>query len=379
MSSNYNYDDEPTQYGTNIKSDRRQSAQQNNARDDEATQYDTSDINQRLDDPQLDEPAASHAANTPSRLKSRRKKNNSMGATVGVAAGAGILLGGAAVFLTSFTPHQDNADSQTPEWSDGKVPIAHKVNDDMSYSEAFETARQEVGPGGVFTWHGNVYGTYYQTEWDNMSEAERAEFNNHFDWDKLDTADNHHHDSGSSSHNDDADVVAHEDHSSHASHNSASHHSSASHSEAHAAAAPAHHDDSEADVVNVDNVEHGHSDGAEHVDNDVDSGDVEVLGVTQDPDSGMTIGQIRVDGEDAVLVDVDSDQTFDVLAQDANHDGQLQDNEMVDIHDAHITTQDLGGVQPTTASTDDVNVNVDDGGIAGTDNEPDYIDDGVNS
>lgn len=53
------------------------------------------------------------------------------------------------------------------------VEVAYGVSDDMSFSEAFAAARAEIGPGGVFTWHGNVYGTYYASEWNSMSDAER--------------------------------------------------------------------------------------------------------------------------------------------------------------------------------------------------------------
>ena len=56
------------------------------------------------------------------------------------------------------------------------VDVAHGVSDDMSFAEAFAAARAEVGPGGVFTWHGNVYGTYYASEWNSMSDAEKHEY-----------------------------------------------------------------------------------------------------------------------------------------------------------------------------------------------------------
>lgn len=369
MSTNYNYDDEPTQYGSEKKSEKKENEPRREF-DDEATQFDnasgSSDINQQLDEPQLDKPATVKAA-TP-----KRKKKGSSAAGIAAAAGAGILLGTGAVFLTSFIPHHDNsgdAGSQASDWNDGKVPVATKVNDDMSYAEAFTAAREEVGAGGVFTWHGNVYGTYYQTEWDNMSDAERAEFNGHFDWDKLD---NNEHDQASNGHetnnNDDAEVVAHVDHSS--SHHDTHSSGDASHHAAHAA--PTHHDSDDVDVVNVNGggSEH-HGQGSVTHDN-VDPGDVEILGVTHDDESGMNIAAVRVDGNDAVLVDVDNDNVFDVLATDANHDGQLQENEMVDISSEHLTTQDLGGVQPS--STTDY-----DGGLANTDVEPDYVDDGANS
>lgn len=57
----------------------------------------------------------------------------------------------------------------------GSVPEAN-VNDDMSFREAFAAARAEVGPGGIFSWHGNVYNTYVTEEWEAMSVEERSEF-----------------------------------------------------------------------------------------------------------------------------------------------------------------------------------------------------------
>ena len=56
-----------------------------------------------------------------------------------------------------------------------EIPHAH-VSDSMSFSEAFAAARAEVGPGGSFTWHGKVYGTYYKNEWDSMSSEEQRDF-----------------------------------------------------------------------------------------------------------------------------------------------------------------------------------------------------------
>ena len=48
----------------------------------------------------------------------------------------------------------------------------------MSFGEAFAAAREEVGPGGVFEWHGNLYNTYSAAEWEAMSDEERQEFAN---------------------------------------------------------------------------------------------------------------------------------------------------------------------------------------------------------
>ncbi len=55
------------------------------------------------------------------------------------------------------------------------IPVAH-VDDGLSFAAAFAAAREQVGAGGVFEWHGNLYGTYYAEEWDAMSNGQRSEF-----------------------------------------------------------------------------------------------------------------------------------------------------------------------------------------------------------
>lgn len=59
-----------------------------------------------------------------------------------------------------------------------KPAFAASVTDDMSFREAFATARTEVGQGGYFEWHGQKYNTYYKEEWDELSEDDRREFVN---------------------------------------------------------------------------------------------------------------------------------------------------------------------------------------------------------
>ena len=66
-------------------------------------------------------------------------------------------------------------ESNVPEIGE-TVEVASNVNDGMSFSEAFASARAEVGPGGVFVWNGNVYSTYYEEEWDNMTDEQKEEF-----------------------------------------------------------------------------------------------------------------------------------------------------------------------------------------------------------
>ena len=68
---------------------------------------------------------------------------------------------------------EEGAPQEVPE-----IHVATSVNDGMSFNEAFAAAREEVGPGGAFVWHGHVYGTYSSgdPEWQEMSAEDRAEF-----------------------------------------------------------------------------------------------------------------------------------------------------------------------------------------------------------
>ncbi len=66
-----------------------------------------------------------------------------------------------------------NEKGNVPVYSD--APMAH-VDNGMSFDEAFAAARAQVGPGGVFAWHGGIYGTYYETEWDAMSDVQKMDY-----------------------------------------------------------------------------------------------------------------------------------------------------------------------------------------------------------
>lgn len=68
-----------------------------------------------------------------------------------------------------------NADKGNMVKPVGNVKVA-EVNDEMGFSEAFASARKQVGAGGVFEWRGKQYGTYYKTEWDSMSQAEKDRY-----------------------------------------------------------------------------------------------------------------------------------------------------------------------------------------------------------
>ena len=68
-------------------------------------------------------------------------------------------------------------DSEEPvETPIDDLKIATLVTSDMNFSEAFATARAEVGAGGYFMYHGGWYGTYYAGEWAGMTSEEKTTF-----------------------------------------------------------------------------------------------------------------------------------------------------------------------------------------------------------
>ncbi len=56
------------------------------------------------------------------------------------------------------------------------IDVASQITDVMSFDRAFATARNEVGMGGVFSWHGRWYNTFSKDEWSSLSLPQRKEF-----------------------------------------------------------------------------------------------------------------------------------------------------------------------------------------------------------
>lgn len=237
---------------------------------------------------------------------------------------------------------------------EGEVPDEHEailttdegvrvaqVSDDMSFSQAFADARAQVGAGGVFEWHGKVYGTYYKDEWDQMSRSERAEFQSKVDYqDVMDAEANAH------------DVASHVQSSGHHSHHeSAVHHTS------------------------YDTVDHEYSDSNAHPASEelvaptTDEG-IEVVGAgpMEMPNGEVHNVAVLAQGDDqALIVDVDDDGDFDVLIHDDNGDGQITYNEYHDISAGNITYDDINA---QISAQEDPN-----GMVAYNDDMPDYMND----
>ena len=85
----------------------------------------------------------------------------------------GILMGAGAMYGVQAMASGVHDDSTS---ADVEGIRAATVDDGMTFREAFSAARAQLGPGGVFTWHGNIYNTYTAAEWKAMSHVEKDLF-----------------------------------------------------------------------------------------------------------------------------------------------------------------------------------------------------------
>ena len=102
------------------------------------------------------------------------KTNNKNWKPVTISGFTGILMGGGSVLGMQAMTSMQNGKA-----SDGQMTEQLNVNasnHELTFREAFDAARAELGPGGVFTWHGNLYNTYTVEEWSAMSENDQESF-----------------------------------------------------------------------------------------------------------------------------------------------------------------------------------------------------------
>lgn len=221
-------------------------------------------------------------------------------------------------------------------YTDGQIGVASGVDDSMSFATAFATARNEVGPGGVFEWRGQLYGTYNADEWNGMSASERAEWADHFNWDNIDQPQ---HDPVYAT-NDQPQVEQ-----------------------------PAVEQPVVEQPVAIDDdihvVETEPGTGNRPFAMNEDS-EVEVIGVVHNDELDMNVANITVDGQEAILVDVNGDMQFDYITADFDGDGNISTDERLYYDGDGPTVSDAGGF------TDGYDPAIEE--IAASDDEDIYID-----
>ena len=167
----------------------------------------------------------------------------------------------------------------------GNVKVA-EVSDDMSFDEAFASARKQVGAGGVFEWRGKLYGTYYKNEWDAMSQADKDQYA--------------------------ANVFG-------------------------TPQAKVHNE--KKDMPEVGSGE----DGKYNIQQVYGA-----TTVTDDDGNPMTMVEAKVNGHNAILCDINQDDKIDSMAIDANDDGQITQDEIIPVPQGAVLVSELGCGVPET-------------------------------
>lgn len=357
-------------------------------------------------------------SNTPSKKETKPAKGNNTAEKAAYAAG-GFVAGAASmaagdVFATTKTEEAEKAPEEQPQIDPANSPSEHEaiiasdeglrvaqVDDDKAFAEAFADARAQVGPGGVFEWHGKVYGTFYKDEWDQMSAEERAEWQSKVDYNDL------------RDENEAQQYAQHQDTQAQEPVQNANVHQTSQSQEQEPAVEIA-------DIRKVDVDGNGQLDTVVELNNGVMFADLDHNGVAdvaaadvngdgmisndevadvraenivmpQAPDGTTSVSQqsggnddvdvhvievgqadldgngmaenvalVEIDGNEVMLVDIDHDNVADVMITDMNGNGQIDGNEIVD-----ITGEGVG--MPTMSDGDLF--------MAQNDMEPDYTND----
>ena len=159
-------------------------------------------------------------------------------------------------------------------------------------------------PGAkVKEWHGNLYSTYTAAEWYNMDATARNEFADSIHWDGP----------------------SHEYVSSN--HSQSSHSTHSTHTE---------------EVTNTQTVSNGNTTQTQSPNKDEeDSPDVEIIGVEHaniDGEHDSIIGTASINGQAVYFIDVDGeDNEFELMVSDTNGNNQVDEGEVVDISEQHMS------------------------------------------
>jgi len=131
----------------------------------------------------LEKRPAVNNANAVTEIKDKKQSNGgswkhvTLGGVSGILMGAGLLYGGQVTARELNKPEETTEDpaAEDAQAADAGLHVA-TTHDEMSFGQAFAAARAEVGPGGVFHWHGGIYNTYTAEEWNSMTPEQKHDF-----------------------------------------------------------------------------------------------------------------------------------------------------------------------------------------------------------
>lgn len=228
----------------------------------------------------------------------------------------GILMGAAGMYaVNAFAGEQPaETDGQQGGTTEAQSHITAEglrvaeVDQNLSFGEAFAAARAEVGPGGVFHWHGGIYNTYTAQEWNAMSDNDHRQFAQQVQ----------------------PEIQPGEERT-------------GQNDVAHQPQPKPVVDDTDAPEPPTPKPD--------------DEPEVHFLGVEQVQNRDgqtMNVGHMVIDDQEVALVDLDDNQVFDVAISDRNGNRQLDDDEVVDISDRQLTVTDFAVASAMEESGGDI-------------------------
>ena len=196
--------------------------------------------------------------------------------------------------------------------------------DNMSFDKAFETARAEFGAGGVFRWHGKLFNTYTVEEWNAKTAEEQNALAEAIDpeisadevdltgWAQAVKLD-------SSELPQEEEAIAETD---------------ADETDQSDLAEVVETEEPDVKVALDGNTDVTASAASEQT---VGSGDddVRVLGygdVALENGQNVTVEELNINGQRVAVVDVDQDGVADYGLSDINHNRQMDEGEVIDLH-----------------------------------------------
>ena len=236
---------------------------------------------------------------------------------------SGILMGAAGMYAVNsptkksgdFEDSTNSSHSQSFVSENG-LKVA-KVDDSLSFGDAFVAARNSVGAGGVFHWRGNIYNTFLEEEWNNMSPQAKSQFAQQVQPVLLSDemhSDSMHHDF----HDETAQVHSYSnDETKHMNYN---------------------------DYQGEAQQKNNEIEKPQQLQEDDDVPEVHFLGIEQrQTDDGhiINVGHMTIEDDNVALVDFDNDFVFDVAVSDSNHNNTIENDEVRDISEAQLTVTEF--------------------------------------
>ena len=230
---------------------------------------------------------------------------------VSISGVTGVLMGaGAMKAMQSMAAGEVENNAEQAETAEADIQY-----DNMSFREAFDAARAELGAGGVFRWHGNIYNTFTAEEWNAKTAKEQDDFAEQV---------------GAEISAEDVDT------------------SDLAETEQRVET----EGDSDVSIVSNSVTYEQTSETTENANDDV-----RVLGygdVTLDNGQTVTVEELEVNGQRVAVIDVDQDGEADLAMTDLNNNQQMDEGEVIDLHTGETVsfTNDNDNVEYTADSFD---------------------------